>query len=170
MSRVAILAASAFLSAITQSLIVTEIITLLTLGAHALFQPFQKTADNINNGLILLNIALINSLTLFVYTQGNYDDQQEAVTTVLCIRLILLYLPIICMCGYLVKRAVGWVVKKRKKKDADDDDDDATAASNIDDSSIDRIIDHNYLPFQELDVLELSRREQDSSDDERDDW
>ena len=167
-SRVAILAASAFLSGITQSLIVTEIITLLTLGAHALFHPFQKTADNINNGLILLNIALINSLTLFVYTQRNYDDQQEAVTTVLCIRLILLYLPIICMCGYLVKRAVGWVVKKRKKKDTDDDDD--AAASNIDDSSIDRIIDHNYLPFQELDVLELSQREQDSSDDERDDW
>ena len=168
-SRVAILAPSAFLSGITQSLIVTEIITLLTLGAHALFQPFQKTADNINNGLILLNIALINSLTLFVYTQGKYDDQQEAVTTVLCIRLILLYLPIICMCGYLVKRAVGWVVKKRKKKDTDDDDY-ATAGSNIDDSSIDRVIDHNYLPFQELDVLELSQREQDSSDDERDDW
>ena len=115
-SRVAILAANAFLSSTSQTIITIEIIILLIVGAYTLFHPFQKSLDNINNGLILLNMALVGCLTMFAYSQDRYDDQQQVVITVLTIRPILLYLPIACTCVNLLKTAVCRYTKKWRKK------------------------------------------------------
>ena len=145
-ARVVILAASAFISSILQSILVIELIILLMLGAHSLAQPFQKKSDNKSNGLILLNIGLVNSLTLFVHIQQAQSDQISAVQAVLWIRLFLMYLPLACAVGCVVRRVVLWEVQRRKKAQ-----DSLLMMDEVHEEIRDQIIDHTYLPFQEVD-------------------
>lgn len=152
-SRVVISAVNAFVSSILETFIFTEIILLLLLGAYAICHPFQKAKDNINNGLILLNMTIIGCLTILAYSQ-NADDT-HIVTTALTIRLILLYLPIVCVCANMVKGAAGSYIKKRKKKiDLDD--------LRFEDTHNLQVIDHNYLPFQEVAVDSTEQSPEDS--------
>lgn len=144
-SRVAILAVNAFVSSILETVIFIEILLLLLLGAYTICHPFQKAKDNINNGLILLNMALIGCLTILAYSQNMYADRTHIVTTALAIRLVLLYLPIVCVCANMAKGAACSYIKKRKKKGVLDD-------LWLEGSLNPQVIDHNYLPFQEVTV------------------
>ena len=144
--RVVILAASAFLSSTLQSILIIQLIILLMLGAHSLVQPFQKKHDNTSNGLILLNIGLVNSLTLFVHIQWAQGDLTSAIQAVLWIRLLLMCLPLACAIGYAVRRVVLWELQRRKKAQ-----DSLLMMDDVHEQFHDQIIDHTYLPFQELD-------------------
>ena len=94
-SRIAILSANAFIPSTSQSIILIVLIIILILGAYTMFHPFHKASDNINNGLILLNMSLIGCLTMLAYSQDRYEDQRQVVLIALTIRLVLLYLPIV---------------------------------------------------------------------------
>ena len=149
-SRIAILATNAFVPSNTQSNITIVLIIILILGAYTMFHPFLKSSDNINNGLILLNMSIIGSLTMLAYSQDRYDDQKHVVSAALSIRLILLYLPIACVCIYVIKVAFCWYFPKVRKNNNTDDPSDLTNKSIIDSSRV--TIDHEYLPFQDLSI------------------
>ena len=147
-SRVVILAVNAFTSNISQSIIIVEIIILLMLGIYTLFHPFHKAADNINTGLILLNMAVIGCLTMLAYSQNGYEDQIKLVVFALVVRLILLYLPIVCTCIYVVRKAVCWKFEKMWRKNEIH----APNTLTDDNSNSHHVIDHNYVNFQEVTV------------------
>ena len=148
-SRIAILSANAFIPSTSQSIILIVLIIILILGAYTMFHPFHKASDNINNGLILLNMSLIGCLTMLAYSQDRYEDQRQVVLIALTIRLVLLYLPIVCIGIYVIKIALCWCFPKIRKKDRGDDQNDLANRS-TDSSHV--VIDHSYLPFQELSI------------------
>ena len=83
-----------------------EIIYVLILMVHALFQPYMKRVYNIVDGCLFTNLALIYSIAAYNYlfSQGlveTFSTQTTFITTMTSIQLILIYLPIVGMAVYL---------------------------------------------------------------------
>ena len=147
LSRVVILAINAFVSSTSQSIIDVEIVVLILLGMYALFQPFHRAVDNTNTTLILLNMSLIGGFTMLAYSQSGFSDQQHIVTLAMVVRLILLYLPIVCTCVYMVMKVISWHKKRMADKRKS-----YKPGSVTEEEESSRVIDHSYLPFQEVAV------------------
>ena len=145
LGRIAILGIDAFVTSTTQSVLGMEITILILLGVYAFYHPFHNATDNSNNILILLNIALIGLFTQVAYSQDWYDDSRDVVIFALVVRLILLYLPILCIVAYAVKWIVCFFKKGRE----------GGANQNLLEepkSSHGAVIDHSHLPYQEISI------------------
>ena len=162
LGRVAILGIDAFVTSTTQSVLGMEITILILLGMYALCHPFRSTTDNINNLLILINMSLVAVFTQLAYSQEGYEEQRNVVTFALIVRLILLYLPILCV----VANAVKWIVCFFKKEREDSAKEMEVNLREEQENSHGAVIDHSYLPYQEISVrpseptvaeLEMSR-------------
>ena len=162
LGRVAILGIDAFVTSTTQSVLGMEITILILLGMYALCHPFRSTTDNINNILILINMSLVSVFTQLAYSQEGYEEQRNVVTFALIVRLILLYLPILCV----VANAVKWIVCFFKKEREDGAKEMEVNLGEEQENSHGAVIDHSYLPYQEISVrpsepavaeLEMSR-------------
>ena len=147
-TRVAILAINSFVTSTSQSILMMEIVILILFGMYALSHPFRRAADNINTLLILLNMSIIVALTMLAYSQRGYDDQKNVVLFAIIARLIFLYLPIVCICGYITRRVLSWYIQRLKKKRENEMSN--SIVSEEEQSS--RVIDHSYLPYQEVTI------------------
>ena len=153
LGRVAILGIDAFVTSTSQSVLGMEITILIVLGMYALCHPFRSTTDNVNTILILVNISLIGVLTQLAYSQDGYDDQRNVVTFAVVARLILLYLPIVAV----VANAVRWIACLYKKGREDGANETEENLPERQENSPGAVIDHSYLPFQEISVGSLDQ-------------
>ena len=84
----------------------TEIILILMLVLHALFQPYQKRVHNIVDTLLFTNLFFINSITCVNYylfqIKENKSYVKESVAKTAAIQMVLIYLPITIMFFYLM--------------------------------------------------------------------
>ena len=86
--------------------IVTEILLVLMLVIHALFQPYQKRAHNVVDTLLFMNLLTINSITSIHYILFQGQDYRnrviETVAKTAILQMILIYLPLSVMLLYLL--------------------------------------------------------------------
>ena len=153
LGRVTILGIDAFVTSTSQSVLGMEITILIVLGMYALCHPFRSTTDNVNTILILVNISLIGVLTQLAYSQDRYEDQRNVVTFALVARLILLYLPIVAVVANAVK-SIACLYKKGREDGANETEENLPEGQEI---SPGAVIDHSYLPFQEVSVGSLDQ-------------
>ena len=82
---------------------ILEIQLIVILGLHSLAQPYKKQWHNVLDTLIFVNLATINGLTLYNYTRASSGmNFQHIIEVVSSIQLVLIYIPIIYMVGYVV--------------------------------------------------------------------
>ena len=144
--RIAILSASAFASTPLQAHLVMELILILIIGLHAIVWPYRKTLHNISDICILVNIALINSLSLYAYMVESFSEQtSQVITSTISLQASLIFIPLVGIILYFVlQQVVAYVnvhlhLKKVKKSNTDDD-------TEMDDC----IMDREELPYQEF--------------------
>lgn len=91
-----------------QFYIAVEIELVIINAIHVAIHPYQKTWHNIVDAFIISDIAMINALSLYIYVKATDLDQtgKESIPTVVTIRLILIYLPLIYVISYL--SIIGW--------------------------------------------------------------
>jgi hypothetical protein len=77
---------------------------LLILTVHTICQPYIKRVHNIIDTLLFANLLLINSLSFFNYyrSRGQRDIEQGGTVLPAIVQLVLIYLPMIVMCMYIV--------------------------------------------------------------------
>ena len=120
--RLVLLATGSIVTSFTQLYTLMEIELILFLSFHALAQPYERRWHNILDGLLLTNLAAINGLTLYNYTKksdpfGSIDQFTTAIIS--SIQLVLIYLPMIYMVGYVICRlllGIKGVLLARKHK------------------------------------------------------
>ena len=77
---------------------------LVMLTLHTVVQPYIMRAYNIVDALLLSNLILINFLSLFGYHKSHSQDSLNSVVSSAVVQLVLIYLPIMVLCVYLLKR------------------------------------------------------------------
>ena len=78
-------------------------VLLFMLTLHTICQPYLKRVHNIIDILLLSNLVLINSLSLFNYhTSHSPRTQYRAKLSTAEVQLVLIYLPIVAMCVCLI--------------------------------------------------------------------
>ena len=77
---------------------------LFILTIHTICQPYIKRVHNIIDTLLFANLVLINSLSFFNYyrTRGQRDIEQGKTVLPAIVQLVLIYLPMVVMCVYLI--------------------------------------------------------------------
>ena len=146
LGRVAILAINAFVTSTSQSILTMIMIIVILLGMHALCQPFRHSRDNNNSVLILVNLSLISLFTALAYSQDGYEEQRQVVMFSLAVRLILLYLPILCTVAWVAKKII--CLRRRRKTSESNPNEMAGNVANVNS----QVIDHTYLPYQEVTI------------------
>ena len=146
--RIAILSATAFTMNTLQAHLIMEIILIVIIGVHATVRPYQKPVHNVLDMFILVNMALINSLSLFAYVLESYSDNTDHETTsIICLQFVLIIIPLIALTIYYGLRPivanlrVHVCTKKNEESDAEDD----TGMEGFDNA-----IDHERLPYREF--------------------
>ena len=71
---------------------------------HSLCQPYRKWSHNIIDSLIFSNMIIINSLSAYQYHW--YSTHLSKTSEVFWVRLIMIYLPVICLVGIIVYKVV----------------------------------------------------------------
>ena len=153
LGRVTILGIDAFVTSTSQSVLGMEITILIVLGMYALCHPFRTKTDNINTILILVNLSLIGVFTQLAYSQDRYEETRNVVLFAIIVRLVLLYLPIVCVVANAVKLVVCFFKKGRDGGGKEREENLPEGPEN----SCRAVIDHSYLPFQEVSVGSLDR-------------
>lgn len=102
-----------------------ELQLILMLLAHAIVQPYKEKLHNITDLLLFANMAVVNGISMFNYTQS-FDSQLyiKNHNVFLAIQLVLIATPLICALLYYSCLATKAVVKCLKSKSDEQEDDD----------------------------------------------
>jgi predicted outer membrane repeat protein len=86
------------------------------LALHAICQPYVKRSHNIIDILLLANLIIISCLSFYNYHRNHYlrGVKHSTTTPAAIVQLVLVYLPLIVLCAYILM-IVCKTVKKRKK-------------------------------------------------------
>ena len=163
MYRVAILAAYAFCTSINSYYVVAEVLIIGILGFHSVVQPYEKKCHNIIDSLLFANLALINGLTIYAYIHRGRKklDLMISQRTALKFQLLLIYIPLACVVCYILSRIVKRVKKQlRVMRGRKKSENRSLNSDKIEDSSSDYFIDHEHLPYQELELSGLNNTSQ----------
>ena len=91
--RIAILSTSAFASTALQAHLIMELILILIIGIHAIIWPYQKTLHNVSDICILVNITLINSLSLYAYIVEIFsEDAGRVINAIISLQTSLIFI------------------------------------------------------------------------------
>ena len=100
------LTVNAFTSSNSTFFTAVEILLLCILALHAICQPYSKRAHNITDTLLFTNLAIINAISFAnYYIVRNYGEikyQQRKIRTSTSIQLLLIYIPVMIMLGYVI--------------------------------------------------------------------
>ena len=119
---------------LTTFYILIEIQLLLMMSLHAWIQPHKKKRHNQIDIAIFALLAVINGITLFNYLKiGNERWGNELVNITSSIQVLIAYIPLVCMCVYLVlKILVKLKPCFREKYSSDNDDEIITSITMMD--------------------------------------
>ena len=154
--RVAFLAAYAFSRSISSYYVTVEVLIIVVLGLHSVAQPYEKKCHNIIDSLILVNLALINGFTIYTYNQHGRKnlDSWPSLNAIFWAQLVLIYIPLICVSCYIVRK-MAKRVKKRLQEMKIRNELETRSLNNCNcktEDSPDYFIDHEHLPYQELEL------------------
>ena len=129
--RISLLATS-FTSGLGQFYTVLEIQLIVMLAIHSLAQPYEKRWHNILDTLFIADLAIINGMTFYHYTRVSSGlDYQHILVVTTSIQLVLIYLPLFYMVGYVaayIAPKIKSVVMRNKLNQPDLLDDDELPA------------------------------------------
>ena len=101
-----VLTVNAFTSSNSTFFSTVEVLLLCVLALHAICQPYGERAHNIIDTLLFTNLAIINTISFAnYYIVRNYGEikyQQRKIRVSTSIQLVLIYMPVTIMLGYLV--------------------------------------------------------------------
>ena len=156
--RFVLLATASIVTSFTQLYTLMEIQLILFLSFHALAQPYERRWHNILDGLLLTNLAAINGLTLYNYTRTSDpfgSNDQCTMTIVSSIQLVLIYLPLVYIVGYVTCRLLSGIkillLTRKHKNDLSQPQDDIELPARLihSDSSDSEKEDLEYHQFQQ---------------------
>lgn len=149
--RIIILTTSTFSSTVFQSHLIIELVVILIIGIHSIAQPYQKVIHNMADICILINIALINSLTIYAYHIAHtYSESYNSTFTIITsIQAALVFLPMTAVVIFLIRKApvLRMTLCKHSREDTDKE-------VEVQDNDRDVIIDHETLPYQEFGLID----------------
>ena len=94
-------------------------VLVLILTLHTIFQPYIKRAHNVIDTLLFFNLLLINCLLFFNYHNSHKQKPQyKAVGSAAVVQLVLICLPMMVMCVYLLTILCKQVFKRICKNQA----------------------------------------------------
>ena len=97
-----------------------ELVVILILTIHSIFQPYSNRAYNIIDSLVYADLAIINGISLYNVAVGHsYRGSQTKVLPT--IQLLLIYIPIVYFSGFVIVKLLRncSLSKKILKKDDD---------------------------------------------------
>ena len=93
-------------SSLGAAYVTSEILLILMLMLHALFQPYRKRVHNVVDTLLFTNLLLINTLTCVLYylfqSQESKQKKAKFVIKTAATQAVLIYLPLFVMATYLI--------------------------------------------------------------------
>ena len=108
--RIVIFAVLTFSESEAQFYAVSELVFLAMLGLHAIAHPYKHKKNNVVDGLLFLNLAIINGLNISVNTSSNvlYSEGSPSLPIfVTFVQLLLVTSPlVIIVCGHLIAAAM----------------------------------------------------------------
>jgi len=154
MYRVAFLAAYAFSKSINSYYVTVEGLIISIVGLHSVAQPYENKCHNIIDSLILVNLALINGFTIYTYNQHGPKnlDLWTSLNTIFWAQLVLIYIPLICVSCYIVSKIAKRVKKRLQEMKIRNGLENQSLDIGKTDESPDYVIDHEHLPYQELEL------------------
>ena len=122
--RLVLLVTASVVTSFTRLYIVMEVELILFLSIHALAQPYERRWHNIIDSLVFTNLAAINGLTLHNYIRASNPSSinyKHSIDIVSSIQLVLIYLPMTYMVGYVTCRQLsgikGLLLTRKHKND-----------------------------------------------------
>ena len=108
---------------------VVEVQLIVILAVNAYVQPYQKQLYNVIDTLVFTNLAIINAITLLNYSISSKRGQYVKVVDIFSsIQLILVFLPLCCLVGYAVYKAIlkvkTWVKREASKTEEEEEEKD----------------------------------------------
>jgi len=98
---------------------VVEVQLIVILAVHAYVQPYQSQLHNVIDTLVFTYLAVINAITLLNYSITSKRGQYVKVVDIYSsIQLILVFLPLCCVVGYAVYKAILKVKTWAKREDS----------------------------------------------------
>ena len=91
---------------------------------HTICQPYRKQVNNVMDSLLLFNLVIINSLTMYNFANVSYNTGSNMIDAIIYIQAILVLLPLVAMLLYALRRgALHWkrLLCKRKREPEDDE-------------------------------------------------
>ena len=107
--RMSTLITYTFVTNLMQFYIAVEVEVIIILALHSIAQPYQKRWHNIVDTLLFVDLAIINALTLFIYSSAIDGTQTVIESTIIIaasVQAIFTYLPLIYMIGYAILKIV----------------------------------------------------------------
>ena len=121
--RIGLLAVYSFWRSTTVFYALSEFLLILFLGVHAVAQPYANHKHNIMDGLLFLNLAVINGIS--AYSVLKVEDKQlhgsqhniKPPLYTGYVQILLIYLPIVVVLVVLMKYFIFKIVKKQSTVD-----------------------------------------------------
>ena len=149
--RIAILSAAAFTLTALEAHLITELLLIVIIGIHANVWPYQKTIHNVFDICILVNMALINTLSLYAYVVQIYSENFDhvAITTLIPLQVTLIFIPLAgIVLYYVLCRPLAVYVRAHQCAEKMTN---VTESKDYSDTGgFDRIIDHDHLSYHEF--------------------
>ena len=100
--RMAIFINYAFTTSFFQTYAIQQILATIMVALVAIFQPYRRQLFNYVDILIFLNMAILNSLSIYIFISSETNPQAPFPVAVFIILYILVYLPLVYIIGYLL--------------------------------------------------------------------
>ena len=98
---------------------IVQLMLILALAIHAVFQPHKKREHNIIDTLLFTDLAIINAITLYCYARKDFAvrSNQGTITFMILIQAVLILLPFLMA---VVLGVAKWKRRRKREKDSDD--------------------------------------------------
>ena len=151
------LLATSFTSGLGQFYTVLEIQLIVMLAIHSLAHPYEKHWHNILDTLIFADLAIINGMTFYNYTRVSSGlDYQHILGITTSIQLVLIYLPMLYMVGYvavyIVPKIKDVVMRNKKQLNPPDLLDDDELPARLTYSNFSEAAKSEYHSFQDPEI------------------
>ena len=100
--RVAVLANYVATVSLFQQYMIQQVLVTIMIALLAIFQPYRRQLFNYVDTLIFVNMAIMNSLNLFIYISSELNPQAPFPMAIFIILYILVYLPLVYIIGYIL--------------------------------------------------------------------
>lgn len=100
--RMAILVNYVFSSSTLQRYAIQQILATVMVALVAIFQPYRRALFNYVDILIFLNMAILNSLSMYIFVSSETNPQAPFPVSMFIILNMLVYLPLVYIIGYLL--------------------------------------------------------------------